>query len=47
LYQLFGDGAFVDRIELAAFNVAPQCVTQVNQLWARELELEEGDNAVV
>ncbi|KAF9874774.1 duf1680 domain containing protein [Colletotrichum karsti] len=53
LYQLFGDNHFADMVESAAFNAVPagisadwwshQYITQVNQPWARELELPEGD----
>ncbi len=47
LYRLFGDNAFADRAELAAFNAFPaaispdfwshQYVTQTNQPWSQNL----------
>ncbi|KAI8298046.1 hypothetical protein K4K59_002995 [Colletotrichum sp. SAR11_240] len=53
LYQLFGDNHFADMVESAAFNAVPagisadwwshQYITQVNQPWAKELELPEGE----
>ncbi|KAI8176030.1 hypothetical protein K4K51_006973 [Colletotrichum sp. SAR 10_75] len=53
LYQLFGDNHFADIVESAAFNAVPagisadwwshQYITQVNQPWAKELELPEGE----
>ncbi|KAL1613317.1 hypothetical protein SLS54_010739 [Diplodia seriata] len=53
LHRLFGDNDFADRAELAAYNSLPaavqsdwwshQYVTQTNQPWARELQLEEGE----
>ncbi|KAI8219745.1 hypothetical protein K4K54_009173 [Colletotrichum sp. SAR 10_86] len=53
LYQLFGDNHFADMVESAAFNAVPagisadwwshQYITQVNQPWAKELELAEGE----
>ncbi|KAI8245238.1 Non-reducing end beta-L-arabinofuranosidase [Colletotrichum sp. SAR 10_99] len=53
LYQLFGDNHFADMLESAAFNAVPagisadwwshQYITQVNQPWAKELELPEGE----
>lgn len=52
LHRLYGDNAFADRVEMAAFNFpagiadnwwSHQYITQTNQPWARELELKEGE----
>ncbi|KAL0930458.1 DUF1680 domain containing protein [Colletotrichum truncatum] len=53
LFQLFGDNHFADMVDSAAFNAIPagisadwwshQYITQVNQPWARELEVPEGE----
>ncbi|VUC33092.1 unnamed protein product [Clonostachys rosea] len=53
LYQLFGDGEFAERAESAAFNAVPagisadwwshQYVTQTNQPWACEFQVQEGE----
>ncbi|KAB2571437.1 hypothetical protein DBV05_g9883 [Lasiodiplodia theobromae] len=52
LHRLYGDNDFADRVEMAAFNFpagieddwwSHQYITQTNQPWAQELELEEGE----
>lgn len=53
LYQLLGGNSFADRVEMAAFNAVPagisadwwshQYVTQVNQPWAKEFDIPEGE----
>ena len=52
LHRLYGDNDFADRMEMAAFNFpagieddwwSHQYITQTNQPWAQELELEEGE----
>ncbi|KAF6822350.1 duf1680 domain containing protein [Colletotrichum plurivorum] len=53
LYQLFGDNRFADLVDSAAFNAVPagisadwwshQYITQVNQPWACEFEVPEGE----